>query len=194
MGMLNHSDPDFQELADAVMTDLGLSFKLLRLVNSVYYGSRHEIRNIKQALVQLGITELRKWIYILMLTDKQTVENRELIHNCFIRAKFMELLAEKSGQADSQCDYFITGMFSAIDVLLNRDMEKILNQAFLPENVKDALLGRETPMKNALDVALSYERLDSEGLTPEKIPKGVAKEDLITLYLHSLAWANKLEY
>ncbi|HBV68031.1 MAG TPA: diguanylate phosphodiesterase, partial [Clostridiales bacterium] len=152
MELLDHDDPEYQKIAEIIGTDLGLSYKLLKLANSAFFGSRNKILHIKQALVQLGLIEIKKWIYVMMLKDIQTVENRELIKNCLIRAKFMELMAVETGKGNHQFEYFLTGMFSSVDVLMNRDMEEIVNGLFLPDSVKDALLGRENEIKYVLDI------------------------------------------
>ena len=192
--IINQEEPDYEKIADIIKTDLGLSFKLLRLANSIYFGSKYEIRYIKQALVQIGLIELSKWIYLLILTDKQTVENRELIRNCFIRAKFMELMAEKTGNGETQYQYFLTGMFSSLDVLMNKDMEEIINEIILPDAVKDALLGQETHIKHTLDIAINYELLNLDGIAPDKVFDGAAEKDLINMYMEALMWVRNLNY
>lgn len=55
------SDPDTQtaDLAEAILCDPGLAARLLRLVNSAYYGSRRRVETISHAIVLLGHRELR---------------------------------------------------------------------------------------------------------------------------------------
>jgi len=194
MEVLNHDDPEYQKIAEIIGTDLGLSYKLLKLANSAFFGSRNKILHIKQALVQLGFIEIKKWIYVMMLKDIQIVENRELIKNCLIRAKFMELMAVETGKGSQQFEYFLTGMFSSVDVLMNRDMEEIVNGLFLPDTVKDALLGRENEIKYALDVVVNYELLIWDDLVLDKIAGGIVQENLINMYMESLMWMMKLNY
>ncbi len=194
MELLDHDDPEYQKIAEIIGTDLGLSYKLLKLANSAFFGSRNKILHIKQALVQLGLIEIKKWIYVMMLKDIQTVENRELIKNCLIRAKFMELMAVETGKGNHQFEYFLTGMFSSVDVLMNRDMEEIVNGLFLPDSVKDALLGRENEIKYVLDIVVNYELLIWDDLVLDKIAGGILQENLINMYMESLMWMMKLNY
>ncbi len=194
MEVLNHDDPEYQKIAEIIGTDLGLSYKLLKLANSAFFGSKNKILHIKQALVQLGLIEIKKWIYVMMLKDIQIVENRELIKNCLIRAKFMELMAVETGKGNQQFEYFLTGMFSSVDVLMNRDMEEIVNGLFLPDSVKDALLGRENEIKYVLDIVVNYELLIWDDLVLDKIAGGIVQENLINMYMESLMWMMKLNY
>ena len=192
MELLDQDDPEYQQLAEIIGTDLGLSFKLLKLANTVYFGSKYEIRHIKQALVRLGFIEIKKWIYIMLMKGIQTVENKELIQTCFIRAKFMEQLAVEIGAESKQFEYFLTGMFSSIDVLTNKDMEEITKELILPDSVRDALLGQEGYIKYALDMVINYELLLWDGL--DQLAGGAVRGDLVNMYLEAILWAMNLKY
>jgi len=63
-------DPKYKplvELSEIVMQDVALSYKLLRLVNSSAFGLISKIESVRQALVMLGMTELRKWLSLFIL-------------------------------------------------------------------------------------------------------------------------------
>ena len=195
MNVLNKKEPEFHEIAQIVSTDMGLSYKLLKLANSVFFGGRDKIVHIEQALVRLGIIEFRKWIYLMMLKDIQIVENKELIKTCFVRAKFMEILVPEEGKKDRQFEYFMTGMFSSIDILLNKDMKEIVNDLLLSDDVKNALLGVDNEIKRALDMVISYEQLkldDSE--MKDVLAAGLSQEKLMYMYIEALTWVLKLDY
>jgi len=194
MKILSEKEPEYQSIAEIIETDLGLSYKLLKLANSVFFGSRNKIFNIKQALVQLGIIEIRKWIYVMMLKDKQNIENKELIKTCFIRAKFMELLSLETGKKDERFEYFLTGMFSSIDVLLNKDMEEIVGGLVLTDNIKEALLGRDNEIRDALNIVINYELLKWDELDTNKITLNISQDRLMNIYIESLTWVKKLDY
>lgn len=149
---------------------------------------------IKQALVQLGILEIRKWIYVMMLKDIQIIENKELIKTCFIRAKFMELLATETGKNDKSLEYFMTGMFSAIDVLLNKDMKIIVVEISLTDDVKEALLGVDNEIKKVLDMVINYKLLKWNVFKINKTAIGITQEKFMSLYTKALMWVRKLNY
>lgn len=194
MGLLNEKEPDFQKITAIIETDIGLSYKLLKLANSVIFGSINRIQSINHALVQLGITELRKWIFILMLKDIQSIENKELIKNCLIRAKFMELLCVDIGKNESKLDYFLTGMFSSIDVLMNRDMKLIVDELPLTDDVKGALLGENNEIKKMLDIVINYDTLKWDEGEIKKIGDNITQEIFMNRYIKTMMWVMKLDY
>ena len=49
-------------MTQIIETDIGLTYKLLKLVNFVFFGTRNAIYSIKHALVHLGIAEIKKWV------------------------------------------------------------------------------------------------------------------------------------
>lgn len=183
--LLYHNEPDFDEIREVVVTDLGLSYKLLRLANSVLMGKHHKISSLKHGMVQLGLMEMRKWIYIIMLKDFQVIENKELIKTCLIRAKMMELIAIKQGKEAEKADYFLTGMFSEIDVLTNREMTDIVSELPLKETVRTALLGGENEMKQTLDYLIAREKNENT--------EQADNPELMAIYLEALAWIAEVQ-
>lgn len=194
MDVLMEEEPDYQKMTDIIETDLGLSYKLLKIANSVVFGTRNKIHSLKHALVQLGITELRKWLYILMLKDIQNVANKELIKNCLIRAKFMELIAINTGKNDKKSEYFLTGMFSSIDILMNRNMKELTNELPLSTDVKKALLGESNEIKKILDIVISYEEWENWNKEDIHHEKDITQEVLINCYIEALTWILRLDY
>lgn len=192
--MLNQKEPDFQKMAEVIQSDLGLVYKLLKLANSALLGTRNKIISIKHALVQLGIIEISKWIYVLLLRDVQTVENKELIKTCLIRAKLMELLAIDIGMRNKKLDYFLTGMLSSIDVLTNRDMKEILDELPLSDDVKDALLGKCNEIREMLDMILNYENLRWMEMESKLTDTDISQEKFMNRYIEALTWVTNSDY
>jgi EAL and modified HD-GYP domain-containing signal transduction protein len=191
---LKAEEPEYQDIADIIEGDLGLSYKLLKLSNTVLFGSAYTIGSIKQALVRLGLNGIKRWVYIMMVKGNQQIENRELIRNSLIRAKLMELLAAESGSKARSLEYFITGMFSSIDRLLNRDMKAILEDLAVTEDVKTALLGGSNAIRRMLDMVTLYERADWEELGSRGYFEEVPRDLYMSLYLEALRWMMELDY
>lgn len=65
------SEPNTQteDLAQTILCDPGLSARLLRLVNSAYYGSRRRAETVSHAIVLLGHRELRDLITATVTVD-----------------------------------------------------------------------------------------------------------------------------
>lgn len=191
---LEKPDPDFQTLAEIMETDVGLSYKLFRFAGSAYFGTRRGVYTVKQALVRMGFIEIRKWIYLLLLKNTQSVENKELVKTCLIRAKFMELLAIEAGGDRKHYAYFLAGLFSSIHVLLDCTIEDAVRELPITADVKDALLGKMNDIKNAMDLILLYESGRWDEMDTDLISPGLARERLMTLYILSLQWVIKLDF
>ena len=193
--ILNSPEPEYREISDIIGMDLGLSYKLLRLASSVAFGSpNYKINHISQALPRLGFDELRRWIYILIMADRQIAENKELIRNCLIRAKIMELAAFKINKGEIRFEYFITGMLSSIDVLTNKEMSEIVEELFLVDEVKKALLGEKNHIKHILDMVIEYELTACEGFAFDEDGDEILMESLGEMYMEALTWVMNLNY
>lgn len=186
-------DPDYEQIARAVELDLGLSYKVLRLSNTISYGARYTVRSVHQALVRIGILELRRWFNVLLLKDLQQVENHELIKLSLVRAHLMERLAQHCGYDDQSLDYLLTGMFSSMDVLLSKPMEEVLIGMPLVDSVKAALLGEDNDLSRVLNFVKRYEALD---INPDAFDFPLGKVDLVSFnafYIDALRWLKQME-
>ena len=59
--LVKTSDPDFSidSIVDLVMTDQVLTAKMIRLVNSAYWGLGLQIQSLRQAIIYLGTRNVR---------------------------------------------------------------------------------------------------------------------------------------
>ncbi len=191
---LDQEEPDYHELTKIIEADLGLSYKFLKLANSPYWGAFHTIYSIRQALVRVGTAEIKKWVYLMMLKEFESAENKELTKNCLVRAKLMELLAHEIGMGDKHLEFFMTGLFSSIDVLLDRSMKSIVADLPFVVDVRDALLGYDNLIRRTLVAVLANEMvIDSETLVGRLIAD-ISGQRMTTLYIEALKWVKGLEY
>jgi EAL and modified HD-GYP domain-containing signal transduction protein len=90
---LNKNNPDFNKVSDTIKSDMSLSYKLLKVINSAAYGIRSEVKSIKQALVLLGIEEIKKWFHLMVIKDIAHDEPKEIMRISLVRAKTAEKIA-----------------------------------------------------------------------------------------------------
>jgi len=187
-----HLDPiDYGSIAEIIQQDVGLSYKFLKMANSVYYGSKYRISNIKQGLTFLGIDDLKRWIYLMMLRGVQCTENAELVKNSMVRGKMLSLIA-KELRIKGESDYFISGMFSAIDILMNTSMDKALEGLPLSHNVWEALTGKNNQLRWYLNIVLALEQAKWNQLKKESEYPMLSAEKYMRLYLEALKWQRTL--
>ena len=171
---------------------MGLSYKLLKFVNSAYLASWYKINSIHRAITYLGTQRLRQFIALMMLKNLNNSENTELIKLSLVRGRLMSLLAQKLDMKEVGSEYFFTGIFSLIDVILNKNMEDVLKELPLTNPVKQALLGEDNYLKKMLDFVCDYEK----GLWDEiedRYPMDIiGKNIMVSSYIEALKWSNLL--
>ena len=72
-------DIDFDKLEQIFRRDVALSFKMLKFINSAFFGLRNKVSSVKQALVLLGRKEILKWISLLALQNMAQDKPDELV-------------------------------------------------------------------------------------------------------------------
>jgi EAL and modified HD-GYP domain-containing signal transduction protein len=186
---LSKADPIIEIIASEIERDLSLSYKLLKLINSPAFGTRNKIESIKQAIVLLGLNELKKWIYVLSVKNMQLSNDskmQEIIKMSLIRARLCEQIAIQTGRRES-APYMLTGMFSLIDALLHRNLVDILSDLPLSDDIQEALLGRKNDLSLVLSWALQIEHSNWE-IEGFNLPK----DKINSLYLQAIEWATSL--
>ncbi len=181
-------DPDvgFDELEHIISQDAILGYKLLRLTNSAYYGIRSEIKSIRQAMTLLGLEKLRSWLTLILLAEKQD-KPRELTILAMVRARMSELLALNAKLAEPE-SYFLAGLLSALDAIMDTPLEELLENIRLSTTIKEGLLERKGLIGQALQCVLAYERAEWD-----KISFSQMNSDLIRdIYLQSLHWVETM--
>jgi len=139
---INKFDLDFKRIEKIIKNDVALSYKLLRYINSAWFGLKQEVTNIGQTITLLGQKNIKKWISLVAIATLGYDKPPELLITAVIRGRFCELLAPIFKMADRQEDFFIMGMFSTIDALLDIPMDKALEDINLPSDITAALTGR----------------------------------------------------
>lgn len=75
------------------------------------------------------------------------------------RAKVCEKLAKHSNKHNFS-EYFLVGMFSLIDTLLQRPINVILQQLPFSEDITDTIFGHQTEMTPYLEFSIALGKLD----------------------------------
>ncbi|MFC0270987.1 EAL and HDOD domain-containing protein [Metabacillus herbersteinensis] len=186
---LSKNEPSIEKISMSIEADLSLSYKLLKLINSPAFRPKNKIESIKQAIILLGLNEIKKWIYVLSVKSISQVNEpiqQEVIKLSLIRAKLCEQLALRTGRSQAS-SYLLTGMFSLIDTLLHKNIEDVLKDLPLADEIQEALLGKENDFHQVLMWAMQIEQ--SEHVLSEI---KLSEEDLYSSYRIAVDWANEL--
>ncbi|MCP4599727.1 MAG: HDOD domain-containing protein [Proteobacteria bacterium] len=182
---------DFNAVEKIVKQDVSLSYRLLRYINSAYFGFRVEIRSIKQAVVLLGSREFSRWATLVAMSGLVDDKPAELFSVALTRARFLELLAPQMGQAKNAEDLFMVGLFSLLDASMDAPFEKIIENIPVTDDVKDALLQQGGLFIRPLKAIIQFERGNWAGFFKEM--PAFAKSDFSVpgAYIAAVGWVQK---
>ncbi|NMH70340.1 HDOD domain-containing protein [Bacillus sp. RO3] len=192
---LEMTEPSIEVISQLIEQDLSLSYKLLKLINSPSYRPKHKIHSIRQAIVLLGLLEIKRWIYVLAVRErigkKKKLEN-EVITLCLTRAKMCELLAMKYKRPSMKSSFFLTGMFSLMETILSMPIEVILNDLPLNDDICQALTGSSNDLKDILDLVMAFEQADWTLIERKLEELNLSKSDVVESYQASCEWTEGL--
>ena len=194
--VIEQGNPDFEEVAKVIQSDVAISFKLMSYLNSAAFGFRQKIESIKDAITMLGWRNMKNWLRVALLSD--IAENKQASELIFIsvqRGKFLEqVIIDHDFWGFKPDSLFLLGMFSLLDAMLNQPMNEIVKYLPLSGKIKKALCGdKNNEYYPLLSLAKCFEEARWEegnalvsqlGLDSEKVEKALHQ---------AIEWANKLE-
>lgn len=173
---LNDPNAELAEISRFISHDLGLSYKVLRYVNSAAVGLRQKIESIQHAILLMGLNKIRAWASLMALSGIKG-KSSELLNQALIRAMMCEALIKETKRASPE-SAFTAGLFSMLDAMLDQELEVVFSQLPLSDEVLSAILRGEGPIGEALSCAIAYERHDWDGM----VFTGIARERVQILY------------
>jgi EAL and modified HD-GYP domain-containing signal transduction protein len=180
-------DPEvgLPEIERIIASDVGISFRVLRIINSAYYHMPREVTSIRQAIALLGLRFTRMWVSLIALADLGDAP-AEVITGACIRARMCQRLAEITGRQDTD-PYYISGLFSMLDAIVQRPLTDVVTDLPLTREVHDALLGKPGPIGDALSCVLALEKGRWEDVQFEKLDAKHVQQ----AYIEALTWAQQ---
>jgi len=184
LAVLNNPSADVEELEEAISFDVSMSYKILKLLNSAFFNFDNKVESIKHAIVILGRNQLRSWASMMAMA-KMDDRPSEMIHLAMTRAKMCELLAEQANLGSLEA-YFTAGLFSALDILMEREISELIEPLPLSEDVVAALLSRGGIMGEALNCAIDYEMSNLDDVNFQNLDK----QEMFVAQVEAISWAN----
>ncbi len=186
---VNQPEINLVELENIIKLEASLTYKLLRYLNSAFFGFRTEIRSIHHALALLGEEELKKWASLIAMAAMGADKPPELVVSVIVRAVFCESLAPRIGMTNRSNDLFLLGMMSLIDAVLDRPLPEILEKMPISHEIKEALLGVENRFRDVYETVIAYEAADWRSFAEKARKLNLDEETVPDLYLKSVEWA-----
>jgi c-di-GMP-related signal transduction protein len=192
-----NEDWDINEVEETFRENPSLTFNLLKLVNSVMTGLREKIKNIRHAIMILGINHLRRWVQLALFAGKDDRGlNSPLLEMAAVRGRLMELLMIQRTGLNRTSDLvetaFLTGILSLLDALYETPMEHVVESLNLSEDMCDALLRREGQLGTLLLLAEKLEKTDFEAVQEILDSLSISLDQLLAAQLDAFNWRNSI--
>lgn len=189
-------EPDVEEIERIISVDATLAYGLLKIANSRYFSLRSKVTTVRQAIMTVGLNELKQWVYLLSVSNSENQMDEgaeEFLRLSFMRATFCSSLMDYAKDLPiSKPEAYLMGMFSTLNYLIDAPLEEILEQIPLQDAVKEALLHHSGRCGMLYDLALSYERADWEQIDKLAEELGIPTNLLTNLYFNCLQEVNRI--
>lgn len=193
LAAVSEQNINYDRLTGLFSRDLPLTYNLLRYVNSLHLGyKRRSIENLRNAIVYLGQEQLRRFTAMVMTAYIGKKKNRELYRLSIVRARWCELLAGHINQ-DMADDAFMCGLFSLLDVLLERPLADILPQLPVSDSVRQALESGKGQLGFLLGMVREHEQADWARLQRRLDFLGMKPEINARCYEEAVCWSNRID-
>lgn len=160
---INRPQTTVDRLEQIIAADVAVSYKLLRYINSAFYYLLKQVDSIRQAIIYLGEREIRRFVTLVIVSELAADKPAELVRLSVIRARWCELMAENSQRRTQEtAEFFLLGLFSLIDAILDKPMEQMMELLPLSDEVKEALTSQSGSHAPFLQAMLSYEQGQSK--------------------------------
>ena len=181
---LQSSQATPEKLEELIIRDPALTYKLLRIVNSAGYSLVRQVESVAEAIVLLGLEQVKKWATLIAMSSNQE-KPEELSRSLLIRGRMCEEIAQAQ-KLNNYGSYFMAGMMSGLHALLDIERESMLEQVPLGDDIKNAVSLGQGEIGQVLRNVVNYENGDWD-LLPSDLD-GTLYE---TAYKASLEWTQE---
>jgi len=183
---------DFHEISAIISSDVALSYKLLRLLNSAAVGLRNRISSISMAVAYLGEVNLKQWIAMLALRGLSEDRPIELIRMSLLRARFGESLCRLMTPKRNENHVFLVGLLSLLDVALEQSKEEVFREIPVADEIRDSILTGTGPHSDLVRFFSDYEYADWDAVSSFVARNRMKAGQINDAYLAAVKWYNDL--
>lgn len=162
LAQLQDPEIDIDALSRSISRDAKLSYQILKIVNSPLCRLPKQVSSLYEAVVFLGLEQVRKWAMAMVLSGSSG-KNSELFKQLLTRARSCELVAQRVG-IDDPASSFTVGLFSGIDAVLLAEKAWLLSKLDLTSDINDAILKYQGSKGEVLKLVIELERQDLENV------------------------------
>jgi EAL and modified HD-GYP domain-containing signal transduction protein len=182
---------DFSEISEVISSDVALTYKLLRILNSAAVGLRN-VSNINMAVAYIGEESLKKWIAVLALRGIADDQPLELVRMSLIRARFGELLAPHFRIKRNSKQAFMVGLLSLLHIALEKTKEELIAEIPVSEDIRESLSTKNGVFSDLLRFHEHFEYANWEEVTQFAADHALDSQFVNDTYISAVKWYNDL--
>jgi len=191
-------DGEVTEIENELKFQPGLSYNLLRMVNSAASGLPSTINSIKRAIMIIGRKQLQRWIQILLYAAKQRDGGASdaLMQTASVRGRLLEsiAIADRPHDKNHQDRAFMVGVLSLLDTLLGMEMSELVSTLSIQKDMGEALLTRRGHLGHQLELIEAHEKGEYETVSCMLSEMGfINMDEFIKMELEATVWANRIK-
>ncbi|MCS7278285.1 MAG: HDOD domain-containing protein, partial [Aquificaceae bacterium] len=161
---------NIKKVVDVIEKDVGVTYKLLKFVNSASFAKARDYSNVEEAVIYLGLENIAKFTIVLALSEMFTdKEEMELWRRALFRASLGEKLAEIY-DVKLKDKAYLMGLFSLSWEILAQRPAELAKTLSLDRDIVEAYENRITPLGFILSLIDLLEDNDREE-TIQKVAK-----------------------
>lgn len=191
--LLNTVNDDSFELtkaADIISQDAALTISMLKMVNK--FSRNSTITSIRHAAAMLGQKELKKWINTAVVNELYADRPSEITRVSMLRAKFFENLAGLFELAAKKDELFLMGIFSLIDVIMDKPMKEALEVVKVSPMVEKALIDGTGDYADIYHFVKSFEAASWQEVSRIMLTMNLEMDQVSQAYMDSLTWYKEI--
>ena len=127
-----------EEIEDIVQSDPGLTYRMLRIVNSTAYSLVRDITSIADTVVVLGFDQVRQLAMIMAMSNRSD-KPAEMYRSLLVKSRMCELLAKQT-DPENKSAYFLASVMSGLHLLMDTSMTSLLEQVPVSDEIRAAVL------------------------------------------------------
>ena len=181
------------KLEKIIETDVAITYKLLRYINSATFYLLTKVDSIRQAIIYLGEKEIRRFVTLVIVSELASEKPTELVRLSLVRARFCELLAESCQYSQKASELFLLGLFSMIDAILDTTMARMMDKLPLSAEIKKALVLQQGPFVPFLQAVIAYEQGNPEDCLQALQVLQVDLENVYAMYLDAITFSSIID-
>lgn len=187
VAQMQQANIKIEALCHSISRDTKLSYQILKIINSPLCRLPRKVSSLKEAVVFLGLEQVKKWAMALVLSGNSN-QSTELFRILLTRARTCELYAISQKYDDPE-SFFTVGLFSGIDAVMVADKQWLIEKLDLADDMNNAILKEQGIKGEVLKIVIALEHGNWKLTSQQSADKQI---ELFAAHEQSISWAHQL--